>query len=116
MVKRRLTRIAYPRAWAPTLSARSQPGRLGHIGATPIALLSAEQARDRLNCPTGQTEMRFRRRRSSGRRDNATFGGLSPAEAPHMSCPGTEPVKPAKAVDAREMSEMPETVEPGEAV
>jgi hypothetical protein len=33
-----------------------------------------------------------------------------------MSCPGTEPVKPAKAVNAREMSEMPETVEPGEAV
>src|SRR5215468_11403421 len=42
--------------------------------------------------------------------------GLSPAEAPHMSCPGTEPAKPGKAVDAREMAEMPETVEPGEAV
>jgi hypothetical protein len=33
-----------------------------------------------------------------------------------MSRPGTEPVKPGEAVDAREMAEMPETVEPGEAV
>jgi len=33
-----------------------------------------------------------------------------------MSCPGAEPVKPGKAVDAREMAEMPETVELGEAV
>src|SRR5215471_14813343 len=42
--------------------------------------------------------------------------GLSPAEASHMSCPGTEPVKPGKAVDAGKMAEMPETVELGEAV
>jgi hypothetical protein len=33
-----------------------------------------------------------------------------------MSLPGTEPVKPAKAVNAREMSKMRETVELGEAV
>ena len=42
--------------------------------------------------------------------------GLSTAEAPHMSRPGTEPVKPGKAVDAGEMAEMPETVELAEAV
>jgi len=32
-----------------------------------------------------------------------------------MSRPGSEPVKPANAVDAREMAEMPDTVELDEA-
>jgi len=42
--------------------------------------------------------------------------GLSSAEAPDMSRPGTEPVKPGKAVDAREMAKMPEAAELAEAV
>jgi len=29
---------------------------------------------------------------------------------------GTEPIKPSKVADAREMAEMPETMEPGETV
>jgi hypothetical protein len=33
-----------------------------------------------------------------------------------MSHSGTEPVKPGKAVDAREVAEVPETVELGEAM
>jgi len=33
-----------------------------------------------------------------------------------MSRPGNEPVKPGKAMNAREMAEMPETVGPAEAV
>jgi hypothetical protein len=33
-----------------------------------------------------------------------------------MSRPGNEPVKPGKAMNAREMAEMPETVELGEPV
>jgi hypothetical protein len=42
--------------------------------------------------------------------------GLSVAKAPHVYRSGTEPVNPSKAVGAREMAEMPETVEPGETV
>jgi len=38
------------------------------------------------------------------------------AEAPHAYSADTEPVKPGKVVDAREMAEMPEPVEPGETV
>ena len=42
--------------------------------------------------------------------------GLSVAKAPHVYRCGTEPVKPGKALDAREMAEMPETVGLGETV
>ena len=41
---------------------------------------------------------------------------LSSTEASHMSRTGNEPVKPGKAVGAREMAEMPKTVGPTEAV